>query len=92
MTLSVLALKPFIMKNSIKFLTIILIATFSFSACTFGDKGKEKTPNTVDTSVHSSPAEGATGNGINPAPAVNTGHATTNGDTVNTDSVATKGK
>ena len=78
------------MKNSMKYLFIISISVLSFSACTFGDKGKEKTPNTVDTTVHSSSAEGATGNGINPAPAVNTGHATTNGDTVNTDSVATK--
>jgi len=80
------------MKKSMKFFSLITISALSLSACTFGDKGKEKTPNTVDTTVHSSPAEGATGNGINSAPAVNTGHATTNGDTVNTDSVATKKK
>ena len=81
------------MKNSMKFLALLIISALSFSACTFGDKGKEKTSNTVDTTVHSSPAEeGATGNGINPAPAINTGHGTTNGDTVNTDSVSTNRK
>lgn len=74
------------MKNSVKISSFLMVSVLCFSACTFGDKGKEKTPNTVDTSVHTSPAEGATGNGINPAPAVNSGHPTTNGDTVSVDS------
>ena len=78
------------MKYSMKFIAAFLVSALSISACTFGDKGKEKKPNTVDTSTHSSPAEGATGNGINPAPAVNTGRGTTNGDTVNTDTTAKK--
>ena len=75
------------MKRSLKFIPLVLISIISFSGCTFGDKGKEKKPNTVDTSTHSSPeVEGANGNGINPAPAVNTGRGTIMKDTVKTDS------
>jgi len=76
------------MKTSLKFIPVVLISGLSFYSCTFGDKGKEKKPNTVDTATHSSPeVEGATGNGINPAPAVNTGRGTIMKDTVKTDSM-----
>jgi hypothetical protein len=75
------------MKMFVKFIPVVLISVLSYSSCTFGDKGKEKEPNTVDTSTHSSPeVEGATGNGVNPAPAVNTGRGTIMKDTVKTDS------
>lgn len=79
------------MKKIVKISSLLVCSVLYFSACTFGDKGKEKKPNTVDTTVHTSPAEGATGNGVNPANAVNSGHPTTNGDTVNTDSVEQSG-
>lgn len=47
------------MKNSAKYFTIAILGLLSFSACTMGDKGSEKVPDSVkiDTNIKSSTAQ-----------------------------------
>lgn len=47
------------MKNSAKYFTIAIIGLISLSACTMGDKGSEKVPDSVkiDTNIKSSTAQ-----------------------------------
>ena len=58
------------------------------SACTFGDKGSEKVPDSlrIDTTQTSNPEGGYTGTGVTTDTAVNTGRGTIIKDTTKTDS------
>ncbi|WP_432710751.1 hypothetical protein [Pedobacter sp.] len=76
------------MRNLLKFITIGTTAAL-FTACTFGDKGSEKVPDSVriDTNMHGGGEQGGyQGTGIRDS-AVNTGRGTISKDTTGTDSI-----
>ena len=79
------------MKNLVNFIFAGLAAV-CFSACTFGDKGSEKVPDSIaiDTNQTSNPEGGYTGTGVTTDSAVNTGRGTIMKDTTARDSTTGK--
>jgi outer membrane lipopolysaccharide assembly protein LptE/RlpB len=76
------------MRKLLKLITLGTTAAL-FTACTFGDKGSDKVPDSVsiDTNMHGGGAEGGyTGTGVRDS-AVNTGRGTISKDTTGTDSI-----
>jgi hypothetical protein len=76
------------MRKLVKFITLGTI-TVLFAACTLGDKGSERVPDSIriDTNSHGGGEEGGyTGTGVRDS-AVNTGRGTISKDTTGTDSV-----
>jgi hypothetical protein len=77
------------MRNSVKLITYSAFSVLFISACTFGDKGSEGRTDSavVDTSVHSNPAGGHRGTGIDPDSPVHTKETSVLKDTMGTDSM-----
>ena len=76
------------MKNPIQLITFSALFVLFISACTLGDKGKEGRTDSavVDTTMHTNPAGGHTGTGVNQDTAVHSKDNSILKDTMGTDS------
>lgn len=75
------------MIHPMKLITFCALSVLFVSACTFGDKGEEGRTDSavVDTAIHTNPAGGATGTGIDPDTPIHSKQNSILKDTMGTD-------
>ncbi|MEJ5961213.1 hypothetical protein [Pedobacter immunditicola] len=82
------------MKHPMKLITFCALSVLFIAACTFGDKGEEGRTDSavVDTSVHTNPAGGSTGTGIDQDTPIHSKESSILKDTMGTDSARRSNK